>query len=64
MLYGTGIVLIILIGNLLSDLTHVKDSCTWICISAALVAPLTWEDFFVNMTSEFYVVYYVLLPVL
>ena len=43
MLYGEGIVIIILIGTLLSDLTQVKDSCTWMCISAAVITPLTWE---------------------
>ena len=44
MLYGTGIVLIILIGTLLSDLTQVKDSCFWMCVSAAVITPITWED--------------------
>ena len=44
MLYGTGIVLIILIGTLLSDLTQVKDSCFWMCIAAAVITPITWED--------------------
>ena len=53
--YGTGIVLIILIGTLLSDLTQVKDSCFWMCISAAVIAPITWEDlqhFIVQLISE------------
>lgn len=55
MLYGTGIVLIILVATLLSDLTQVKDSCFWLGISAAVIAPMTWDvlqPFIVQLLSE------------